>query len=110
MLQVWELPLITTGTESEVRNRLVAESDSGYTNGMKIAVSIPDDVYQQAERLAKQSNRSRSRLYSDALGEYLARHGSDEVTEAMNQVLAGMNQSDTFAATAARAVLAKIEW
>jgi predicted transcriptional regulator len=78
---------------------------------MKIAVSIPDDVYQRAERLAEQSNRTRSRLYSDALGEYLARHGSDEVTDAMNQALAGMDQSpDTFVAVAARAVLAKTEW
>jgi predicted transcriptional regulator len=78
---------------------------------MKIAVSIPDDVYQRAERLAEQSNRTRSRLYSDALGEYLARHGSDEVTDAMNQVLVGMDQgADSFVAVAARAVLAKTEW
>jgi predicted transcriptional regulator len=78
---------------------------------MKIAVSIPDDVYQRAERLAEQSNRSRSRLYSDALGEYLARHGRDEVTDGMNQVLAEVDQrDDTFATTAARAVLAKTEW
>lgn len=78
---------------------------------MKIAVSIPDHVYQRAERLAEQSNRTRSRLYSDALGEYLARHGTDEVTEAMNQVLAGMDQSaDAFATTAARSALAKTEW
>lgn len=78
---------------------------------MKIAVSIPDDVYQRAERLAEQSNRTRSRLYSDALGEYLARHGSNEVTDAMNQVLAGMDQgADLFVATAARDALANSEW
>jgi predicted transcriptional regulator len=77
---------------------------------MKIAVSIPDDVYDRAERLAKQSNRTRSRLYSDALGEYLARHGSDEVTDAMNAVVAGIDQGDAFVAAAARAVLAKTEW
>ena len=78
---------------------------------MKIAISIPDDVFQRAERLAEKSNRTRSRLYSDALGEYLARHGSDEVTDSMDQVLVGMDQSaDTFVAVAARAVLAKSEW
>jgi metal-responsive CopG/Arc/MetJ family transcriptional regulator len=78
---------------------------------MKIAVSIPDDVYQRAERLAERSNRTRSRLYSDALGEYLARHGSDEVTDAMNQILVGIDQSaDTFVAAATRTVLAKTEW
>jgi predicted transcriptional regulator len=47
---------------------------------MKTAVSIPDDVYLRAEELAEQTNRTRSRLYSDALGEYLARHGTDAVT------------------------------
>lgn len=78
---------------------------------MKIAVSIPDDVYQRAERLAEQSNRTRSRLYSDALGEYLARHGTSEVTDAMNQVLGGMDQSaDAFVPAAARAALTKSEW
>ena len=44
---------------------------------MKTAVSIPDDVFLRAEELAEQTNRTRSRLYSDALGEYLARHGTD---------------------------------
>jgi predicted transcriptional regulator len=75
---------------------------------VKIAVSIPDDVYQRAERLAEKSNRTGSRLYSDALGEYLVRHGSDEVTDAMNQFLVGMDQgADTFVSAAARAALAK---
>ncbi len=50
---------------------------------MKTAVSIPDDVYLRAEELAEQTNRTRSRLYSDALGEYLARHGTDAVTTGM---------------------------
>ena len=39
-----------------------------------MAVSIPDDVFEGAERLARRTNRSRSRLFSDALKEYLARH------------------------------------
>jgi predicted transcriptional regulator len=78
---------------------------------MKIAVSIPDDVYQQAEQLAEQTNRSRSRLYADALGEYLARHGTDAVTAGMNEALAGIDQSpDAFVTAANRSVLAKSEW
>jgi hypothetical protein len=52
---------------------------------MKTAVSIPDDVFQGAERLARRTKRSRSRLFSDALREYLARHPPEEVTEAMNK-------------------------
>ncbi len=84
---------------------------NGYTKSMKTAVSIPDDVYLRAEQLAEQTNRSRSRLYSDALGEYLARHGTDAVTTGMNEALAGIDQSpDAFLTAANRSVLAKSEW
>ena len=83
----------------------------GYTDGMKTAVSIPDDVFLRAEQLAGQTNRSRSRLYSDALGEYLARHGTDAVSAGMDEALAGIEQSpDAFLTTANRSVLAKTEW
>jgi len=52
---------------------------------MKTAISIPNEVYQRAERLARRTKKSRGRLYGDALREYLARHAPDEVTEAMNR-------------------------
>lgn len=78
---------------------------------MKIAVSIPDDVFRRAEELAERTNRTRSRLYSDALGEYLARHGTDTVTSSMNEALAGIYQSpDAFVTEANRSLLAKSEW
>jgi predicted transcriptional regulator len=78
---------------------------------MKTAVSIPNDVYLKAEELAEQTNRTRSRLYSDALGEYLARHGTDAVTAGMNEALAGIDEgSDGFLASANRSVLTKSEW
>src|SRR5207302_10510760 len=54
----------------------------GYTPGMKTAISIPDDVYAEVERLARRLNRSRSRLYADAAREYVARHDPDAVTDA----------------------------
>ena len=38
----------------------------GYTLSMKTAVSIPDDVFEGAERLALRTKRSRSRIFSDA--------------------------------------------
>jgi metal-responsive CopG/Arc/MetJ family transcriptional regulator len=36
---------------------------------MKTAVSVPDDLFAQADRLAKRSRRSRSEVYSAALRE-----------------------------------------
>jgi predicted transcriptional regulator len=78
---------------------------------MRTAVSIPDDVYLRAEQLAEQTHRSRSRLYADALREYLARHGTDAVTARMNEALAGIDQSfDAFLAAANRSVVAKSDW
>ena len=54
---------------------------------MKTAVSVPDDVFDSAERLARREKRSRSEVYSAALREYVARHSPDEVTEALNLVV-----------------------
>ncbi len=78
---------------------------------MKTAVSIPDDVFRGAERLARRSRKSRSQLYSEALKEYVARHASDEVTEAVNRVCDQLgDQKDPFLSLAARQVLARSEW
>ncbi len=83
----------------------------GYTFGMKTAVSIPDDVFEGAQRLAQRTKRSRSRVFSDALREYLARHSPDEITEAMNKACAEIGDSSSpFAAEAARRILERIEW
>ena len=78
---------------------------------MKTAVSIPDEVFARAERLARRSKRSRSELFSAALSEYVARHAPDEVTEAMNRVCDDVGeQSDRFIAAAGRRVLERSEW
>ncbi len=78
---------------------------------MKTAVSIPDDVFEKVERLARRGRRSRSEVFSAALREYVARHAPDEVTEAMDRVCAAVNDPpDTFVSTAARRIMEKTEW
>ncbi|MGA3204633.1 MAG: hypothetical protein ABSF12_19245 [Bryobacteraceae bacterium] len=78
---------------------------------MKTAVSIPDDVFKGAELLARRTKKSRSRLYGDAVKEYLERHAPDEITEAMNRACEGCEQpADGFVAEAARRVLERSEW
>jgi metal-responsive CopG/Arc/MetJ family transcriptional regulator len=78
---------------------------------MKTAVSIPNEVFTEAERLARLLDKSRSEVYSPALAEYLGRHAPDRVTEAMDRVCAAVGeQSDEFAATAARRILKQSEW
>lgn len=78
---------------------------------MKTAVSVPDDVYASAERLARREHRSRSEVYSAALREYVARHSPDEITEALDRVVADIqDRVDPFVGLAARRVLEKTEW
>ena len=78
---------------------------------MKTAISIPDDIFEDAERLAKRLKTSRSELYSRALFEYVARHATDQVTEAMDEALASVDETmDSFAPNAARRTLRRTEW
>ena len=80
---------------------------------MKTVVSIPDDVFEEAERLARRMKCSRSKIFSRALAEYIARHSADRVTEAMDRVLAeldGAPASDPFAVAAGRRTLDRTEW
>lgn len=79
---------------------------------MKTAISIPDEVFRDAERLARRLKRSRSELYSRALAEYVARHAPDEVTENMNRVVEGLGEPprDDFTTRAARRTLKSVEW
>jgi predicted transcriptional regulator len=73
---------------------------------MKTAVSVPDDLFKRADRLARRQRKSRSRLYSEALGEYVARHDPDEITRRMNEVADRVDTSlDPFVARAAYEVL-----
>ena len=84
---------------------------SGYTRGMKTAISIPDDVYEEAERLATELQTSRSQLYSRALQEFVARHAPDRLTEAMNRVVDEVGpEIDEFSQRAAYRVLEQVEW
>ncbi|MEY4581162.1 MAG: hypothetical protein RL701_5865 [Pseudomonadota bacterium] len=78
---------------------------------MKAAVSIPDDVFKEADRLARELKTSRSQLYSRALKEFLARHAPDQITEAMNRVCDEVGAtSDEFRRRAARRILENVEW
>ena len=73
---------------------------------MKTAVSIPDEIFAGAERLARRTKKSRSQLYSEALRDYVARHSSEDVTEAINRVCAKVEPgTDKFVSSAAARIL-----
>ena len=78
---------------------------------MKTAVSIPDEVFEEVERLARRARKSRSEVFSAALREYVARHAPDKITEAVNAVCDNLSETEgQFTSAAARRVLEHSEW
>jgi hypothetical protein len=57
-----------------------------YTNGMKTAISIPDLLFDAAEKVASRLGISRSELYRRALKKYLEDHSSQVVRERLDEV------------------------
>ncbi|HEX9636699.1 MAG TPA: ChpI protein [Acidobacteriota bacterium] len=55
---------------------------------MKIAVSIPDPIFQAAERVSRRLKVPRSQLYSRALEAYVRRHSGAEITVRLNETVA----------------------
>jgi metal-responsive CopG/Arc/MetJ family transcriptional regulator len=53
---------------------------------MKTAVSVPDDLFKQAEVAARRMQLSRSRLYAKAIAEFLERQESKAITDRLNEV------------------------
>ena len=78
---------------------------------MKTAVSIPDDVFEDAEHLAKRLQTSRSRLYARALAEFVARHDDDRVTASMNMIIDEVDpEIDDFTRKAAQQTIERVDW
>lgn len=78
---------------------------------MKTAISLPDELFEAADALARKLGLTRSRLVAEALAEYVAKHRTSRVTQRLDSVYA------TEAAAvpepvrrAQRKVLKKSEW
>ncbi len=87
-----------------------ARTPLGYTHGMKTAISIPDDVFEDAERLALRLGHSRSKLFIRALREFVVRHEPDHVAAALDAVVAEEPTVDAFLERAGRRVVERTEW
>ena len=78
---------------------------------MKTAISIPDDVFSQAERFAHRRQMTRSALFTVAVDEYIHHHREDDVTRKLDKVYASEESSvdPVFAKLQSRS-LPKEEW
>lgn len=55
---------------------------------MKTAISIPDDLFEAAEKMARKLKISRSELYQQAVTNFLQQQGADVVRESLDRVYA----------------------
>ena len=60
---------------------------------MKVAISLPDPLFSAAEQLAQKLHVSRSKLYAQALEEYLDKRHDPAVTERLNAVYSALSSS-----------------
>jgi metal-responsive CopG/Arc/MetJ family transcriptional regulator len=58
---------------------------------MKVALSIPNELFDSAEILSRKLGVSRSRLYATALAEFVAKHRGRKTTERLNAVYAAQD-------------------
>jgi metal-responsive CopG/Arc/MetJ family transcriptional regulator len=78
---------------------------------MKTAVSLPDELFGEADRLAERLGVSRSRLYARALAELLERERASEVRESYDRAYGEVDKPTARAArAAARATFRRNEW
>jgi predicted transcriptional regulator len=86
-------------------------SGSGYTPGMKTAVSIPDELFRRADEFATRAGKSRSQLYREALDDYLAVRDPAAVTRALDELADELAlDHHGFVSEAARRNLSASEW
>lgn len=65
-----------------------------HTDGMKIAISIPDDVFEEVEKIAKEQKRSRSQVFVSAAREYVRRSETRRIIEKLDEVYAQPDAPD----------------
>lgn len=98
-------------TDRGCRSWFATEYNQGYTQTMKTAISIPEPLFDAAERAAERLGVSRSRLYARAVEAYLKAHRAKGVKEALDAVYASETSNlDPALAMMQEASLWREEW
>jgi metal-responsive CopG/Arc/MetJ family transcriptional regulator len=81
------------------------------TTGMKIAISVPDELFEAADAYARRAKQSRSEVFAEAVHEYLERHDEDRVTAALDALAAEIDTSlEPDLARGSRRLLRRESW
>jgi len=81
---------------------------------MKVTVSIPDDLFEQAEKELKRRDVSRSEFYADSLRRHLNDLSDEDIRRRIQNVYARLDQADSgvdfMVKEAARRTFRRNEW
>lgn len=77
---------------------------------MKVAVSIPDPLFAEAERLARRRKISRSRLYAQALEMLVGSEDDSDITRRLDAVYRDLDSSLDSGLLQAQAEAVREEW
>jgi metal-responsive CopG/Arc/MetJ family transcriptional regulator len=69
---------------------------------MKIAISVPDQVFKAGEKLARDKGISRSELYTTALSAYIGSHGGAAITARLDALYSREDSNMDAALTSAQ--------
>jgi metal-responsive CopG/Arc/MetJ family transcriptional regulator len=61
---------------------------------MKTAISLPDTLYEDAEKTAKSMGIPRSQLFAKALEEFISHHKKESITEKYNEIYSQLASKD----------------
>jgi metal-responsive CopG/Arc/MetJ family transcriptional regulator len=73
----------------------------GYTQGMKTAISVPDEIFEQAAGQAAELGISRSEFFARAARRYLDELAAQSLTSQIDQALQAAGDDDSAAVSAA---------
>jgi metal-responsive CopG/Arc/MetJ family transcriptional regulator len=62
--------------------------NNSHTDCMKTAISIPDDIFEEVDKLAQENKTSRSQIFCIAVEEYLKKIKACKLLDALNSVYA----------------------
>lgn len=99
------------GEEEDPIRSVAQQYNSGYTPSMKTAISLPDDVFRAAERVAKHKGLSRSEFYARAIRALVKEEDEASITEQLNKVYRDSDSSlDPVLAKLQSQALEREEW
>ncbi len=75
---------------------------------MKTAISVPDDIFLKVEALSKELHLSRSRIFTEAVRDFVGRRKNEETFQALNRAYTSETEEEVDARKQARRAHAKL--